>query len=137
MQALDLMSEYVAHLRALYMVHQNAHWESKGSSFYGNHLLFQRLYTAVQELTDEAAEKCIGVYGELKHIDTQSIVDKYQDMDFVEASLEAEKDFQALADATYKELKSGSVLTLGVDDMIMSHVSKSEVHTYLLQQLLG
>ena len=135
-----LMSMYVNHLRALYMVHQQNHWETSGNNAYGNHLLFQRLYEGVQEMVDEAAEKTIGVYDKLSKGDVTSIVKKYEveltdDPDaYVKSSLDAEIDFQELAEKAYHALKETSTLTLGVDDMIMSHVSKSEVHSYLLKQ---
>lgn len=136
------MSLYVAFLRALYMVHQNNHWDINGNNAYGNHLLFQRIYEGTEELLDEAAEKCIGVYGSLDKIDPQQFVKKFEveltdDPDaYVKSSIAAEKAFQALAEKIYNALKESSTLTLGVDDMIMSQCSKSEVHTYLLQQAL-
>lgn len=137
-----LMSAYVGFLRVLYLVHQNNHWEVSGSNAYGNHLLFERVYDGVEELLDEAAEKCIGVYGGLDSLNIDSIIDKFKVKDssdpnaYVKSSLAAEKAFQALAEKTYQALKDSSTLTLGVDDMIMSQYSKSEVHTYLLQQAL-
>jgi hypothetical protein len=52
----------------------------------------------------------------------------------IESSLKAEKAFQTFATNLYNDLKESGELTLGVDDMIMGHVSSSEVNTYLLQQ---
>ena len=54
---------YVAMLRAIYNVHQNNHWLTEGDNFYGNHLLFQRIYESAQENADLAAEKFIGNLG--------------------------------------------------------------------------
>jgi hypothetical protein len=91
-------------------------------------------------MVDEAAEKAIGIYDKLLKGDVASIVNKYEvertdDPDaYIKSSLEAEEDFQKLAEKVYHTLKEMSTLTLGVDDMIMSHVSKSEVHSYLLKQ---
>ena len=135
------MSKYVNHLRAMYLVHQMNHWKVQGDTFYGNHLLFERLYNEVQELADEAAERCIGVYGDLDEGDLSEILEKYKvdsddPEDYVKSSLECEKDFQDLAKDTYEELKDNSTLTLGIDDMIMAQCSKSEVNCYLLQQVL-
>ena len=129
----ELVSMYVLFLRALYLIHQENHWKTRG---YDLHLMFQRIYQGVQEMADEAAEKAVGVYGELskqEHLGT--LVERLsQSDDPVERSLMAEKAFQQFATKVYKALKEGDGLTLGVDDMIMSHVNKSEVHTYLLQQ---
>jgi len=142
----QLMSEYVDHLRALVMVHQNNHWETSGNNFYGNHLLFQRLYEGVLELADEAAEKTIGVFDTIIQGDVSGIVKRYSVEKpapsmvgpdaYIKSSLKAEDDFQTLARKVYLNLKDSSSLTLGLDDMIMSHSSRSEVHTYLLKQSL-
>jgi len=138
----QLMSEYVDHLRALAMVHQNNHWETSGNNFYGNHLLFNRLYEGIIEITDEAAERTIGVFDSIEPGDVSSIVKIYQvertdDPDaYIQSSIDAEMGFQEIAGRTYLGLKDSSILTLGLDDMIMSHASKSEVHLYLLKQSL-
>src|ERR1700760_4998396 len=34
----------VAVLRAASVVHQSHHWQTRGTSFYGDHLLFEKLY---------------------------------------------------------------------------------------------
>ena len=33
----ELANLYVAHLRTIYLTHQNNHWLTKGANFYGNH----------------------------------------------------------------------------------------------------
>lgn len=137
MNPIDLMSLYVAYLRALYQIHQNNHWKTKGN--YGNHLLFQRLYEAVQEMADGAAEKTIGVFGDLNVSPEKiaEITEKFSTEDPVVSSLKAEKGFQALSTMVYDELEKADLLTLGIDDMIMSNANTSETHCYLLQQSLG
>jgi DNA-binding ferritin-like protein len=128
----ELMSKYVALLRAIYLLHQRNHWEAKQ---YSNHLLFQRLYEGTQEMLDEAAEKTMGLYGELKVYNESAISEKFYDAEHpMESSLKAEKAFQDFAKKLYDALKKSDQLTLGLDDMIMSQVSKSELHCYLLQQ---
>jgi len=132
----ELVSMYVLFLRALYLIHQESHWKTRG---YHLHLLFQRLDEGVQEMADEAAEKAMGVYGELsKQEHIGALVEKLSQSDEpLERSLQAEKAFQQFATKVYHALKESDALTLGVDDMIMSQVNKSEVHTYLLQQAAG
>ena len=39
-----LANLYTATLRAIYHVETFCHWTTKGLGFYGNHLLFERLY---------------------------------------------------------------------------------------------
>ena len=55
------LSVLLVYLRHLSFIHQNHHWVSKGEPFYGDHLLFQRLYAGVAEDIDTLAEKAIGL----------------------------------------------------------------------------
>ncbi len=41
----------LALLRSLNILHQSHHWQSEGNQFYSDHLLFQRLYEKIQELS--------------------------------------------------------------------------------------
>lgn len=47
-------------LRAAAFVHQTHHWLTRGPNFYGDHQLFERLYTETQEGIDQLAEKIVG-----------------------------------------------------------------------------
>ena len=134
-----LMSFYVGFLRALYNIHQTSHWKTKGNDFYGNHLLFQRLYEATQQSADEAAEKTIGLFDELKNQNEiiKTICQKFSSEDnYVKTSLEAEQAFLKLSKAIYDKLKSSNVMTLGLDDLVMAIAGRHEVHVYLLKQSL-
>lgn len=139
MDSQQLMSLFVAYLRALYQIHQNAHWKSSGDSFYGDHLLFERLYNATQETADQAAEKTIGLFDELDDLTNviSEIVekfnfDKYESI--TSACLAAEQEFQKLCKKVYDDIKKDKSFTLGLDDMLMEIASKHEVHIYLLKQ---
>jgi len=141
-EAVEIMSLYVAFLRSLYQLLQNAHWKSKGPEFYGKHLLFERLYTATAETADSAAEKCIGVFGELDSC-TEIIAElcekfdaKHFDDDFIQSTLKAEQMFLAFSQTIYDQLKEMKAITLGLDDLILSIASQHEVHVYLLKQSL-
>lgn len=140
MNSVELMSLYVAYLRALYQIHQNNHWKCKGTDFYGNHLLFERLYGDVLGMSDNAAEKAIGVFGSLDTCSEKiaEIVGKFTSEDnFLLSSLKAEKAFLALSKTVYDELEKSKELTLGMDDLIMANANISENHCYLLQQALN
>jgi len=154
---------YLATLKAIYLVHQHSHWTTKGANFYGNHLLFQRLYEAAQDSADSAAEKFLGLFGEdgvdfqlqnellhkvltkfekfsgeLPSKNAMSKIGNLYDANFypVEMSLTAEKEFLKLSKEAYDAFEDEGVMTLGLDDMIMSIASKSEEAVYLLQQSL-
>jgi len=138
-----LMTMFVGFIRALYQIHQDAHWKVMGNNFYGNHLLFQRLYEAAQVSADEAAEKTIGLFGELP--DTNKLIkeisDKFNpdnfDGNIITASLKAEQTFLALAETIYDRIKKLEAMTLGLDDLIMAIASRHEVHVYLLKRMLS
>lgn len=142
--AQEHLCSLLALLRAQYLSYQTSHWQVSGDSFYGNHLLFQRLYEAVQVEIDELAEKIVGYAGHDKvslGVSTHKIVawtDRWAKVKcHHRRGLLAEEDFQAVVKDTYDHLKEADVLTLGLDDWLMAAASNHETHTYLLQQVLA
>jgi DNA-binding ferritin-like protein len=138
-EACKLLSMYTAFTRALYLLHQENHWQAQD---YGQHLLFQRLYEEASELQDDAAERTMGLCGELLLEGAESVIAKRFAarapglIECLESSLSIEKAFQEVCLDTYKILKEKDMLTLGLDDMIMSQAGIGETHIYLLQQAL-
>lgn len=57
----EVLAHLLAGLRTLSMVHQTAHWQVRGGHFYGDHLLFARLYEESQDAIDGLAERLIGL----------------------------------------------------------------------------
>lgn len=146
MEIEKLAGQYVANIRALYLLHQNHHWLSIGGTSYGDHLLFERIYGSAQEHADQAAEKVIGLYG-IKCIDTvvqaemiSTLLKKYQYKDtsaLAEASKSAEDDFQTFSKTFYNTLEENDLMTLGMDDLIMAIANEREEAIYLLKQRIG
>lgn len=137
-EAKKILSGYVAFTRALYLLHQQNHWKAQA---YGDHLLFQRLYEDAQQLLDDAAERVMGLCGDAVFEGEEAIAKKFEARvptlsSLLESSLEAEKSFQDVAQNTYDALKQKDMITLGLDDLLMSQASQGEVHIYLLQQAL-
>lgn len=138
-----LLSGVLALMRAMYMHYQTAHWQTSGSDFYGDHLLFQRLYETLEEEIDMTAEKLIGLDGnEFVDLSFQlnwtKIYGEYLATEscLVKRSLQLERVFQSVLARSYELLDSIDVLTLGLDDFLMSLASSHESHLYLLQQRL-
>jgi DNA-binding ferritin-like protein len=135
---------YVASLKALSLIHQHNHWTTGGIAFYGDHLLFERLYKAVLEDLDLTAEKFIGLFGDdCLDYDMQiellnRVLSKYKNLEGspVEMSLGATKDCIKLSHDAYKCFEEEGWLSLGLDDMLMSISSNLEGGVYLLQQTL-
>lgn len=135
---------YIATLKAMALIHQHNHWTTKGEAFYGDHLLFERLYDSTLKDLDLAAEKFIGLWSdEVIAYDLQTellnkVLLKYSKLEGspMEMSLAVEKDFLSFSKAAYECFESEDKLTLGLDDMIMSIASQREESVYLLQQSL-
>lgn len=115
---------YVATLRAIYLIEQHCHWTTRGTGFYGDHLLFERLYKSAQDNSDLAAEKFLGCFG-LEALDycqqcelMYKIIQKYHDLveKPLEQALAIEKDFLSFAEKAFKELEGQEAMTLGIDD---------------------
>ena len=135
---------YIAALKAMALVHQHNHWTTKGSEFYGSHLLFERLYKSTLENLDLAAEKFMGVFGDkCLDYDLQTsllsrVLSKYSNLEGSPArmSLAVEKDFITFSKLAYNTFEDEGRLTLGIDDMLMAISSQREESVYLLQQTL-
>ena len=54
------LSLLLAALRAMSMIHQTHHWQTRGLHYYEDHLLFQRLYEESQDFIDQVAERAVG-----------------------------------------------------------------------------
>lgn len=135
---------YIASLKAISLIHQHSHWTTKGKPFYGDHLLFERLYKSALEDLDLAAEKFIGLFGD-EVLDYQLQADllnkvllKYKGLEGspMEMSLTIEKDFLKFSQDAYNCFEDEDKLSLGLDDMVMAIASNREGAVYLLQQPL-
>jgi len=135
---------YIATLKAVALIHQHSHWTTKGSNFYGDHLLFMRLYESALENLDTAAEKFMGLFGnKCLGYDMQSdllhkVLLKYKNLEGspAEMSLAIEKDFIKFSKDAYNCFDKEGKLSLGLDDMVMAIASQREESVYLLQQVL-
>jgi len=136
---------YVATLRAVSIIHQNNHWTTKGSDFYGDHLLFERLYDSASENIDSAAEKFIGLFGtqcldyNLHTHFLNKVLERYKNFKGYpeEKSLAIEKDFLKFSKEAYNCFEDSDEMTLGLDDVLCAIASKREESVYLLQQTLN
>jgi len=139
--AKEHLQSLLALLRALHWEYYTSHWRVKGVAFYGDHLLFQRLYEGLPEEIDMLAEKMVCKYGEavvcpvhqmkLCHawlVQIEGILDWY------DRGLRLEELLQNQIKNTYDMLDRASELTLGLDDFLMTLANSHEGHAYLLKQ---
>jgi DNA-binding ferritin-like protein len=135
---------YIATLKAISLIHQHSHWTTKGLLFYGDHLLFERIYKSALEDLDLAAEKFIGLFGEdclnyqLQADLLNKVILKYKGLEGKQLamSLAIEKDFLKFSKDAYNCFEEEGTLTLGLDDMVMAIASNREGAVYLLQQAM-
>ena len=139
-----IASLYIASLKAMALIHQMSHWTTHGGTFYGDHLLFERLYNSALKDLDLAAEKFVGLFGDsCLDYDLQTdllhkVLLKYKHLEGSPAqmSLVSEEDFLKLSKTAYDFFEEEGKLTLGLDDAIMAIASQREESVYLLKQAL-
>lgn len=147
---LPQLSVLLVHLRYLAMIHQTHHWTTKGDPFYGDHLLFQRLYEGVVGEIDTVAEKVIGL-GSTANVDialqtkqVMSLVQGYgmtstlpQPSDLARRSYQAEMSFLKAAAHLVEHIKECGMMTRGLDNMIAGIEDAHESAVYLLKQRIS
>ena len=134
-------------LRHLAFVHQTHHWTAKGDPFYGDHLLFGKLYDTVNGEIDAVAEKAVGL-GSIDNVNLQLQVFQLAKMtkaygasstipqttDLAKRSLGAEISFLRCVDHCVSSMKEQGILTRGLDNMLAGIQDVHEGHCYLLKQ---
>lgn len=141
------LSLLLVQLRFLAVVHQIHHWTAKGDPFYGDHLLYQRLYDATAAELDELAEKAVGLGGndnvnlQLQLMQVNQLAQGYgasstlpMQSDLAKRSLAAEVGFLRCAAHCVCSLKEQGLLTRGLDNMLAGMEDRHEGHVYLLKQ---
>lgn len=135
----------LSYLRAMYLSYQTSHWQTKGPTYYGNHLLFQRLYESVQGEIDALAEKVVGyvgpvsvdVQGQAGLISSHLHAFAFYGEDHHVRGLRTEEAVQRYIKSAYDRIKESGMMTLGLDDFLMATASAHETNQYLLQQVLN
>lgn len=141
------LSVVLVHLKYLAALHQNHHWTAMGDPYYGDHLLFERLYGGLAEEIDAIAEKAIGlgctdnvslplIHSQLLKLitgqGTASMIP--QSSDLAKKSLMAEMNFLTVMKHICDSLKECGLMTHGLDNLLAGIEDKHEGHVYLLKQ---
>lgn len=134
-------------LRHLYLLHQTNHWSASGDPFYGDHLLFQRLYEGVAGEIDGIAEKAVGLGSpHLVNLTDQlqlvNVINQTSHRHFViprpdelvDLSLCAESTFVEVMKNVYLSLENCGYMTKGLDNLLAGILDKHEGNIYLLKQ---
>jgi len=135
-------------LRALSLLHHTHHWQTQGSQFYGDHLLYQRLYELADGQIDMVGEKAVGLGSADLVLARHSLenmrryIEAIEDSDMMDApalkmakrSLLAEKSFITAGEKMMDQLKSKGLLTRGVEQLLGTILDQHEGLLYLLKQ---
>ena len=141
----ESLHDLLTTLRTMYIHYQNLHWESKGANFYGDHLMFERMYQAVIPETDALAEKILGLTGEGRWLSpihmvqhSHDVLSLWYDMDTNGAGRALFSELYLLEQLDYisGRLEESDSMTYGLDDLLSGIASKHEEHVYLLRQRL-
>lgn len=139
----------LAILRAAATLHQTHHWQTRGSSFYGDHLLFERLYNDSLGFIDQIAERAVGsgsrdlVCPKIQMNQVARLVEIWSPDSEPDAlgmairSLEAEKWIISFVRFASSELNSKGRLSDGTENLLQGIADKHEEFLYLLQQRQG
>ena len=141
----ELWTTLLADLQALYAAHQSAHWRASGEPFYGDHLMFQRMYESIAGEIDQVAEKLLGITGDdtlvapAKTLTAASLALKTLSAagDPASALFVAEKTFLKQLCGLIEALEALKQLTPGVDNLLAAIADKHESHVYMLSRRVG
>lgn len=137
------LAAFLAATEALQMLEHSHHWQTKGENFYGDHLLYQRLYEAVLGEIDLIGEKLIGVSQDVsltnyfKRVKAMEMFLKavtHSDQPYVVVSHDAELTYVRMGGELMDQLEQVGLLTRGLEQMLGNILDKHEEHIYLLEQ---
>lgn len=139
-------TKYISLYITLQTIYKSFHWLTRGTGYYGDHLLFDRLYDSLTEEIDFLAEKLISLFGrecvnpinstKIVYTNLETIIGGFDvncdPSELVAIALYFEILFLEINNEFYKMLQEGEK-TMGLDDLIMSNHSAHENNLYLLK----
>jgi DNA-binding ferritin-like protein len=137
------LAAFLAVTEGLQVIHHSHHWQTKGENFYGDHLLYQRLYETVLAEIDLVGEKLIGVSQDVsltnyfKRVKAMEMFLKavtHSDQPYVVVSHDAELTYVRMGGELMDQLEQAGLLTRGLEQMLGNILDKHEEHIYLLEQ---
>lgn len=144
------LARLLAMARAVAMMHQTAHWQTRGLQYYGDHQMFMRLYEQSQPAIDQMAERTVGagttaLVGARQQIAAMKRVvdDLYPTKaapgveELIKISLAAEIAFVEELANVFAELDRDGKLSRGTSNLLEGVSDKHEEFVYLLRQRLA
>lgn len=139
----------LAHTRALADLAQSFHWRTTGGNYYGDHLLFERIYNETYEQIDGIAEKGIGTTGNDRIVDPiaqvsviHSMLDRMTSKDvqpqqFPAVLMKAVNAQISMISMSLKVMEHAGELSDGIDNLFQGLADLHEGHVYLLQRRIA
>jgi DNA-binding ferritin-like protein len=145
------LSVLLSWLKATSIIHQTNHWTASGDPYYGDHLLFERIYGQVNSEIDKIAEKAVGLSSAalvdvvkiekntyrivtLINSERPGIPDSN---DLVQKSLEFEESLLDVIKLCLSSLQMNGNSTPGVQNLLEQMYDDHEGSIYLLKQRLS
>ena len=138
------LSVFLGCLRGLGIMQHSHHWQTKGKTSYGDHLLFERIYKHIEEDVDTLGEKVVGLgcvdqtnyFKQLKIIQNflsnNTSKDSYQMVGYASTCMVI-----ALGKVVMNLLEEKELLTPGLEQCIGNILDRLETDIYLLKQRIS
>jgi DNA-binding ferritin-like protein len=138
----------LACIQASASVHQSHHWMSKGSQSYGDHLMYERLYSETDAMVDTLAEKLMGLCHNEGFLDPLTMSQCKCDIlkaccpakgnltpdDMVQRSLSSVHNSMAFLSQAKEVMTNQNLMTHGLSNMLDDLMDKHQTFLYLLNQ---
>lgn len=144
----SVLSQLLAHLRAMHLWMHGAHHVSKGPSFGGDHILIlNTIYDEIQDQVDKLAEKGIGITGDESLGSPQRIMQEampvlssFPDVtslpqdQLMQAAYQIEQTFISVLEHQFHSLEQSGQLSLGLNNFLAGLADTHEGYGYFLRQ---
>lgn len=135
---------YLGVTEALQIIHHSHHFQTRGASFYADHLLFQRLYEGIAPEIDTLGEKVIGLTNEPKltnYFVRMKVIQKFMEMvttpdPYVVVSLKAEKLYLMVGKFILEHFEQNQLASRGLVNLVEGILDHHEENVFLLQSRL-
>jgi DNA-binding ferritin-like protein len=139
-QTLEALCTILTSLQALASGHQAAHWQSAGEAFYGDHLMYQRLYDAVSKEIDDVAERYLGLGGDASAVGPNRLLaaaaacskDLITPGDLAASMMMAEQKFVRSIETVLASM--ANCMSPGVSNLLQDICDRHQTHVYLLSR---
>lgn len=139
------LSVLLCTLRAYSDLARAHHWQTRGAQFYGDHLMYERIYKEANKLVDSLAERAVGL-GDHKLVDPVISAELVSTMvkmmstasssseQYVMVSLKSAAMTLEMVALVRETLTRKSRLSNGTDNLLQGMADDLESHLYLLKQ---